>query len=165
MAGFPSYPGGNVLFDPHDANPNHRYKYITNYGDDNKPGTPTTEGMVIYTSSDGKRFTKHEQQMFPYLGDAQSLLLWDHNIGKYVTYLRGSDEPFFEHGGRKVVRGEADEALAPWPYKKNNTPFHGAEGHELPHFSNELPTVMRADESDPWETDLYGSQVFIYPVW
>jgi hypothetical protein len=56
---------GTVLFDPHDPDPQHRYKYLSEYTIDNEPDTPTTEGVVIYTSPDGIRFTKHDYPLFP----------------------------------------------------------------------------------------------------
>lgn len=161
IGGLPPHPGGTVLFDPRDPDPARRYKYLTAYNVDDKPDTLTAEGLVVYTSPDGIHFQKHDVQLAPFIHDSQAVLLWDPYIGKYTAYLRGSDEPLFPHGGRKVVRLETDDILKPWTYRLSEQPHYGGD-HELPYFSNELPTVLRADADDPIETDLYNNQVTIY---
>ena len=140
IGGLPPHPGGTVLFDPRDPDPARRYKYLTAYNVDDKPDTPTAEGLVVYTSPDGIHFQKHDVQLAPFIHDSQAVLLWDPYIGKYTAYLRGSDEPLFPHGGRKVVRLETDDILKPWTYRLSEQPHYGGD-HELPYFSNELPTV------------------------
>jgi hypothetical protein len=154
--------GGTVFYDMHEKNPERRYKYLTNYPIDDKPNTPTVEGIVMYTSPDGLHWRKHEVSLLPYIQDSQAVMFWDPNVNKYVAYLRGSDEPLFAGGGRKVVRAEADDPMQPWPFQHNPKPFVIAD-HELPYLSGELPTVLRTDKDDPPDTDLYTNQVFLYP--
>lgn len=159
MSGFPNYPGGTVMYDPHDPNPEMRYKYLTNYGADNKENTPSAEGVVMYTSPDGIHFTKQEIQLFPYQIDAQGVLAWDYNIEKYVGYFRGGKGPI---GGRAVVRAVTDKPLEPWPFTYNPNPHFEGDNREMPHFTIELPTVLSTDTKDPSDSDLYNSQVFVY---
>jgi len=150
--------GGSVYFDPRDPDPARRYKFLCNYPIDDRPDTPTTEGMVIYTSADGIHWTKHEFNVFPYIQDSQAVLLRDPAIDKYVVFFRGNDEQI----GRKVMRGETDDPMKPWPYMPNPNPLVMSD-HELPYMSTELPVVMSHDELDPPRTDIYGNQTFLYP--
>jgi len=148
---------GCVYYDTHDSDPNRRYKFFACQIADDKPGTPTTEGMVIYTSPDGIRFTKSEVQLLPFNADSQAVLFYDKYISKYVCFMRGATE----ETGRIVVRGETDDPMKPWPYKPSPNPnWHN---HEIPFVSTELPTVLKSDADDPEDTDVYGNQVFFYP--
>lgn len=150
---------GSVFYDSDEKNPEYRYKYMTSYPIDDKPNTPTTEGLVIYTSPDGIHWTKHEFQVYPYIQDSQAVMFKDPNIGKYVCYFRGNSEAI----GRHVMRGETDDPLKPWPYTRNPNPLYFSN-HELPYMDSvELPTVMARDNQDPPNADLYGNQVFLYP--
>ncbi len=148
---------GSAYYDEHDPDPARRYKYFTCYMSDRKEGTRTAEGIVLYTSSDGIHFTKHETQLLPLDADSQAVLFRDHYLNKYVCYLRGWRFPRI----RTVVRGETDDPMLPWPYTPAAKPFHN--GHELPLASTELPVVLQTDQDDPPETDLYAGQVVLYP--
>lgn len=152
---------GSACHDERDPDPRRRYKYFTCQIGDDKPDTSTAEGMVLYNSPDGLHFTKHEVTLLPFNMDSQAMMFWDPYAGKYVCFMRGSDGDIPNSRGRKVVRGETDDPMKPWPYERSPNPnWHN---HEIPYVSTELPTVLASDDSDPKETDLYGSQVFLYP--
>jgi hypothetical protein len=152
---------GSAYYDEHDPDPNRRYKYFTCQIGDDRPGTKTAEGMVVYNSPDGVHFTKLEVTLLPFNADSQAIMFWDHYHSKYVCYMRGNDGDIPNSRGRKVVRGETDDPFKPWPYQKIPNPY--MHGHEIPYVTTELPTVLASDKGDPIETDIYGSQVFLYP--
>lgn len=147
---------GSMYYDLHDPDPSRRYKYFTCQIADDKPGTKTTEGMVIHTSPDGIHFTKSEVQLLPFNSDSQAVMFWDPYISKYVCYFRGVSDR-----GRVVVRDETDDPMKPWPYKQIEHPYYN--DHEIPYVTSQLPNVLTSDDNDPPDSDLYGNQVFLYP--
>jgi len=152
---------GSAYYDEYDPDPGRRYKYFTCQIGDDKPGTATTEGMVMYTSPDGIHWVKNEVQLLPFNADSQAVFFWDPNHNKYVCYMRGNQGDVPKSRGRKVVRAETDDPLKPWPYAPSPNPFW--HDHEMPYVTTELPSVLSTDDRDPEETDVYGSQVFLYP--
>jgi hypothetical protein len=89
MSGFPSYPGGTVMYDPHDPNAQMRYKFMTNFGVDDKEGTPWTEGLVIqlrptaFTSPNRRfRFFHTWETLRPFFSN--TIVCCGCIIGKYI---------------------------------------------------------------------------------
>lgn len=146
--------GGSAFYDPHDPDPSKRYKFFC--APRGYP-RPLSLPAYLYTSADGLHWSEGTPVM-RFIIDSQPVLQFDHNIGKYVAYLRS------HLGGRHVVRAVTEAPSKPWPYKSNRNPTRADLIREEAIFpGQEYPVVMAADATDPPLTDIYNSQVFIYP--
>jgi hypothetical protein len=78
----------NVIKDEHDPDPKRRYKAMGEY---DGPRPNQGGGAVVAFSPDGLRWTPHPDIVMhhgPNLGDAPTMLGWDHLRRKYVCYPR-----------------------------------------------------------------------------
>src|SRR6185312_12686077 len=76
-------PGGRVIFDEHDTNPERRYKAV---------GGGTS--LRLSFSPDGMRWTPATKDpVFTKIGDSHTLLGWDPKRQKYVGYFRPRNPP------------------------------------------------------------------------
>jgi len=145
---------GYVFVDPHDS-PERRYKMLSGIG--------TTR---IRTSPDGIHWTLHTQVVWTPTWDTQKQAWWDPRIAKYVIQTRAqlakedalpfpfvspieSDPPVvapkLHRPLRALGRLEVDDIMEPWP-------------------TDQVRTVMTADEHDPPGSDIYHpGGVYQYP--
>ena len=145
---------GYVFIDPHGT-PEQRYKMLSGIG--------TTR---IRTSPDGIHWTLHPQIVWKPEWDTQKQAWWDPRIKKYVIQTRvhvGKDNklafsfvspidsdppvvaPKLHRPIRALGRLEVDDIMKPWP-------------------TDQVRTVMTADEHDPPGSDIYHpGGVYQYP--
>jgi len=136
---------GCVFIDPH-GKPEERYKMLSGIG--------TTR---IRTSPDGIHWTLHPQVVWKPTWDTQKQAWWDPRIEKYVIQTRvqvkkdnelpfpfvepiASDPPVVAPKLHRPIRAlgrlEVDDIMKPWP-------------------TDEVRTIMSADEHDPPGSDIY----------
>ena len=93
----------NVFKDPHDSDPNRRYKAM---GELEGPVANQTGGAAVAFSPDGLRWTQHPGNPVVKhgrnMGDAPTFLGWDPKIKKYVFYPRPG------HGLAPEIYGTGD---------------------------------------------------------
>ena len=132
-------------------------------------------GMFLFTSPDGIRFQRAEGLLLRYATDNHMSAFWDEQVGKYRIYHRGGDKsrPVMGWGGsRMVVLSETDNLFRPLPIDENAPDPHepgmerpGPDGkliRPLQGINRELPAVLRMDELDPPECDLYQAATVHY---
>ncbi|MDF2722860.1 MAG: hypothetical protein K0Q59_2535 [Paenibacillus sp.] len=153
---------GTVFLDPQAAD-SEKFKFLTH-------NPWPSYGLHLFSSADGIRWSMHDERLLSYLFDSQTVVFWDASIGKYVCYLRGWDSlaaPAPGGGGqsshrraRTVVRVEVErlEELRQLQRLEDLT-------SEKPvYFVDRLPAVLRCDELDPPNTDIYTNAVVKYPL-
>ena len=144
---------GGVFVDP-TAPPAARYKLVAILNRTASP--PDGNGLYVYQSADGLRWTLHPKRVFPFIPDTVNMAFYDARLKKYVAYLRVWDAL------RKVGRVETDDILAPWPFDRNAKPSREWKS-DTPPPSREIPTAFGYDERDPSPSDHYTSAVVQYP--
>lgn len=127
------------------------------------------QGLWCMVSPDGIHWKRgHEGYLTNRGTDNNMTVFWDETIGKYRVYLRGGDKSrsiMGWAGSRSVVYAETEDILEPLVMDEFAPDCHSF-GYERPGLDGkpvrpragiykELPTVMRMDESDPPEADLY----------
>ena len=145
---------GHVFIDPH-GRPEERYKIIYTNLD-----LPEPEKLRVGVSDDGVHWRLPTDDTAPYAPDSQQIAFWDGRIGKYVVYLRSFVNPagdlmtcpiseYTPEYGRAVSRVELDDIVRPWTDKDSLAPL--------------METVLRSDELDPPDFDIYTSAAYQYP--
>jgi hypothetical protein len=84
-------------------------------------------------------------------------------LGRYVLYLRKWDvSGQWQDRLRKVVRLTVDSLAAPANIKPSG---RGGDPQQssLPRIVDEIPTVLRADDGDPKNVDVYNISATLYP--
>jgi len=146
---------GNVYRDPRGA-PGAEYIYVTN---------AQKEGVVRHYSSDGLRWKRDRKPLLPFRPDTQNITFWDERLGRYVIYLRAWDIADDWNGRlRKVVRLELDDLTRPADVVASGKGANPTRADDLPRFTDEAPTVLAADASDPPNSDVYNISVLPYPL-
>lgn len=141
-----------VFWDPHaSAEKRFRLLYTRRWPD------PATAGVYVASSPDGIQWTESDQRVFPFAPDSQHAGFWDERLQRYVLYLRSWDPV------RSVARLETDNLEAPWPYDASIPPHHIWGEGKIPTPSRELPVVMKPDDKDPPNVQLYTSAAIQYP--
>jgi hypothetical protein len=118
---------------------------------------PATAGVYVASSPDGIRWTESEQRVFPFAPDSQHAGFWDERLQRYVVYLRAWDPR------RSVARLETDDLESLWPHDDTIPPHHIWGPEKIPTPSRELPVVLRPDENDPPNVQIYTSAAIRYP--
>ena len=147
-----------VFIDPTGPD-EHRFKLICHW---------PYAGTWLMTSPDGISFKRAEGHLLKFATDNHMTAFYDEVIGKYRLYLRGGEkirEITGWKGSRSVIYAETDDLFRPLPYDENAPDPHepgmerpGPDGkiiRPLQGVNRELPTVMRMDEMDPPEADMY----------
>ncbi|MFN0196952.1 MAG: hypothetical protein ACKVT0_09405 [Planctomycetaceae bacterium] len=97
----------NVVKDPHDPDPNRRYKAM---GESERPGQP--QGVCVAFSPDGLRWTESPGNPVVLKGanvtDAPTMLGWDSLKKKYVAYYRPG-APIYTRRMRTIGYSESDD--------------------------------------------------------
>ncbi len=146
---------GAVFRDPKAA-PGEEYVYVTH---------ATTEGTFRYTSPDGLRWKRDAKPLLPFRADTQNIAFWDERVGRYVLYLRGWDVGAdWLQRVRKVVRLELDTLVKPASVVPSGRGSNPENARDRPRIADEIPTVLRADASDPVGTDVYTISAQRYPL-
>lgn len=102
---------------------------------------PVRDGVVLYTSPDGRVWTQTSPILSPFTHDASNQVFFDVAKGKYVAYLRGFP------GRRTVVYYEPPEVFKPWPIRpseSNRGSFF--EQDRVFYVVDELPLAIDGDE-------------------
>ena len=144
---------GNVFRDP-KGKPAEQYVYVTHV---------TKQGIVRHYSPDGLHWQRDAQPLLRFRADTQNVTLYDPQQDRYVVYLRGWDvKGEWQDRIRKVVRLTVDNLSTPvviQPSGRGDAPHHPS----LPRIVDEIPTVFRADERDPSNSDVYNLSAVLYP--
>lgn len=161
-----SHPSETCVFVDPTGPDEHRFKLI---------GHDPYEGLFVLTSADGVRFRQAEGYLLNYSVDNHMSAFFDPQIGKYRLYLRGSDRyrPIMGWAGsRMVVYAETNDLFAPleiepdapdpYPPGKERPGADGRMIRPLAGINRELPCVMRCDDLDPAECDMYQPAVLHY---
>ena len=143
---------GMVFRDPKGKSAE-QYIYVTHV---------SKQGIFRYYSPDGLHWQRDPQPLLPFAADTQNVTLFDPQLGSYVLYLRGWDWGKDSQGRwRKVVRLRLDTLSSPAPIKPSGRPDDRPSSP--PHIVDEIPTVLRADEGDPKNCDVYNISALLYP--
>lgn len=146
---------GNVYRDPRGA-PGQEYIYVTNAG---------KEGVVRHYSADGLRWKRDAEPLLRFRPDTQNVTFWDERLGRYVLYLRAWDIAEDWNGRlRKVARLELDDLTRPADIVASGKGANPTRANYLPRLTDEAPTVLAADASDPPNTDVYNISALPYPL-
>lgn len=132
-------------------------------------------GMWVMTSADGVRFKRAPGEILRFHLDNHMSVFWDPEIRKYRIYCRGNDaeRPIPPaKGSRMVVYAETEDIFQPipveedrpdrWPPGMRRPGPGGSIIEPLPPINRELPAVLKCDEQDPPECDLYQSVTIHY---
>lgn len=142
----------SVFIDP-KAPAEQRYKLVANMRESQGVPGPEGDGIYIYTSPDGLRWTLHPVRLFHLAPDTNNMAFYDPRIDRYVIYVRVWN-PL-----RKIGRIETDDIMKPWPYDRD-----AVITTTRPRFpSTEIPTAFGYDEKDPVPSDHYTPAVIRYP--
>jgi hypothetical protein len=161
-----SRPAETCVFADPTGPDEHRFRLI---------GHDPYEGVFLLTSPDGVRFRRAEGYLLTYSVDNHMSVFYDPRIGRFRLYMRGSDRnrPILGwSGSRMVIYAETDDlfkpleidADAPDPYPPGME-RPGPDGtiiRPLAGINRELPAVMRCDEHDPPECDMYQAAAVHY---
>ena len=113
--------------------------------------------LYLCTSPDGIHWKRHTPCALPFFHDTQNVLLYDTRLQKYVAYVRWSGD------GRTIARVEMEDPMKlPWSFKDHPDAVRGP-GLSRQRIGDELQTVLKSDELDPPDTDLYTPGVHQYP--
>jgi len=135
--------GISVLYDPHDANPKHRWKAVYwdhgSGGWEMRDGRPYCkpgphDGFCVAFSSDGIHWIPYEgNPVIRRYCDTNQNVIYDERLGKYVAFSRFGF-------GRKLARSESEDFI---------------------HWT-EPQLVLQCDTADGPGTQIYGAGVDIY---
>ncbi|MBN2455623.1 MAG: hypothetical protein JXB29_03655 [Sedimentisphaerales bacterium] len=162
-----------VTIDP-KASADARYKAVTltRYS-----MTDSRSGVYLYQSPDGINWSR-PVYLLPLWPDGATQFFYDHDLKKYVAYMRSWNYPTWEnrpeakvhdeskwpHGFlRTVSRVEFDDCTKPWPFTPLKEPFHLWGKNKIATPSKEFPVVLEADLNDPPYSDIYGGYIHKYP--
>jgi hypothetical protein len=134
------------------------------------------QGLWVMVSPDGIHWKRGHEGLLLHRGtDNNMTVFWDETIGKYRVYLRGGDKSrsiMGWAGSRSVVYTETEDITEPLQIDEfaPDPHFYGYERpgpggkpvRPMPGIYKELPTVMRMDESDPPEADMYQAAAVHY---
>lgn len=135
--------GVSVIYEPHDPNPDRRYKAIfwehTVEPNDGRPQPPFSgdtraDGMWVAFSRDGLHWVNYEHN--PVIGsgsDSGQTVLFDPELKKYILFSR-------VNVGRRISRATSDDFI---------------------HWTN-AELVFAADEQDSPQAEIYGAGFCIY---
>jgi hypothetical protein len=149
---------GSVFIDP-NAPAAEKFKYFHyRYG----------IGLVMFTSADGIHWQDHGECLLRHTFDSQNVAFWDSRLRKYVCYLRGWES---------AKKNELTNDVPSYPVNRNVVRIEVDDFQELGRFQGEipvdkptaffldrLPAVLRCDEKDPVDTDIYTNAVVKYPL-
>jgi len=119
--------------------------------------SPEKGGVYLSSSADGIHWKQNETRLFPRVPDSQPSAFWDAERQSYAVYLRAWDPD------RAVARVETASLDSPWPYDESVEPFHAWGTQKVATIGRELPVVMRTDDRDPDNVQIYTSNCFRYP--
>ena len=114
-------------------------------------------GVFRYTSPDGLRWQRHDQPLVRFAPDTQNVAFWDEVRGKYRFYTRGKDpKAKHEHTShRKVILLETDSLVGRLGEDRKQEPGVSMK---------ELPVMLKTDEQDPRDVDIYTNSIQPYPL-
>tara|TARA_R110000868_G_scaffold100853_1_gene277408 strand:- start:48788 stop:50386 length:1599 start_codon:yes stop_codon:yes gene_type:complete len=118
---------------------------------------PARAGVYLSSSADGIHWQQSDIRLLPRVPDSQPSACWDPKTQEYAVYLRAWDPK------RSIGRVAVKDIEVPWPYDESVSPLHVWGKKKVATISRELPIVMRPDDSDPENVQLYTSNVFRYP--
>lgn len=118
---------------------------------------PAKAGVYLSHSSDGIHWTQSDVRLLPLVPDSQPAAYWDPVRNEYGVFLRAWDPK------RSIARVGVKDITAPWAYDQTIPPLHIWGTKKVATISRELPIVMRPDQLDPENVQLYTSNVFHYP--
>ena len=137
---------GVVYRDPRGAG-NEQYVYVsTGRG-----------GVYRFTSPDGLRWKRDARPLVRFQPDTQTVVFWDELRRKYRVYTRGKDPkgPHEHTLRRKVVLMETDRLAGQLESDAKRQP-----GVAM----SELPVMLKCDEKDPPDVDVYTNSIQPYPI-
>jgi hypothetical protein len=114
-------------------------------------------GVFRFTSPDGLRWKRHAEPLVRFQPDTQTVTFWDELRGKYRVYTRGKDPkgPHEDTLRRKVVLLETDSLAGRL----------GSDPKQQPGVRmGELPVMLKCDEKDPPDVDVYTNSIQPYPL-
>ncbi|MCA9007970.1 MAG: hypothetical protein KDA70_22055, partial [Planctomycetaceae bacterium] len=141
-----------VFLDPH-APAEKRFRLLHN----RHWPDPARAGVYLSSSADGIHWEQSDVRLFPRVPDSQPSGCWDPQTQEYAVYLRSWDPK------RSICRVAVKDFETPWPYDTKISPLHVWGKAKVATISRELPIVMRPDDRDPENVQLYTSNVFRYP--
>jgi hypothetical protein len=145
---------GVVFADP-NMPASQRYAYVTHiFG----------KGIFHFHSPDGLHWTRDAEALMKLGADTQNVTFWDHDLQKYVLYLRGWSLGPDKKRYRKVLRAEAASLTTPLDVGPSEKSAYIWGKDKPPIMDEEFPTVFAADEHDPPNTDVYNLSAQPYPL-
>ncbi len=114
-------------------------------------------GVFRFTSPEGLRWKRQAGPLVRFQPDTQTVPFWDERRGKYRVYTRGKDPkgPHEHTLRRKVVLLETDSLAGQL----------GSDAKRQPGVRmDELPVMLKCDEQDPSDTDVYTNSIQPYPL-
>jgi hypothetical protein len=114
-------------------------------------------GVFRFTSPDGLRWKRHDQPLVRFAPDTQNVAFWDELRGQYRFYTRGKDpKAEYEHTAhRKVILLETDSLVGRLGEDRKQEPGIKMEA---------LPVMLKTDEQDPRDVDVYTNSIQPYPL-
>jgi hypothetical protein len=120
-------------------------------------------GFYLFTSPDGRRWTRNEVAALPFDPDGSSEIFWDDQRGLYQTYMRALYPVANPEVTRSIVRAETTEVFKPFPFQPVSEPaWHGTRWPLAKNNSGELPLVDTGGQvyrfkgiKYPWAPDVY----------
>jgi hypothetical protein len=114
-------------------------------------------GLLRFTSPDGLRWTRHAEPLVRFQPDTQTVAFWDELRGKYRVYTRGKDPkgPHEHTLRRHVVLLEVDTLVGRLGSDAKREPGQGMR---------DLPVMLKCDERDPPDVDVYTNSMQPYPL-
>jgi hypothetical protein len=145
LVGLPSLEGA-VYRDPKGAG-DEQYVYLSTGGG----------GLLRFTSPDGLRWKRHDEPLVRFQPDTQTVAFWDEQPGRYRVYTRGKDPkgPHEHTLRRHVVLLETESLVGRL----------GGDAKREPGLAmRDLPVMLKCDERDPPDVDVYTNAIQPYPL-
>ncbi|MFC1453185.1 hypothetical protein ACFLSJ_07590 [Verrucomicrobiota bacterium] len=121
-------------------------------------GRKVAGALHLCHSPDGIHWKRVKEPIVPFWCDTRNQAFFDHRLNRYVAYVRGR-----EKGLRVVCRGESPELdSVPWPFEVKPGTGESHRGMYAGMNSAEWPVVLKPDEQDPPQTDIYTPNVEVY---
>jgi hypothetical protein len=147
---------GTVFLDP-NAPPESRFKYFHFIH---------PHGLFMYDSPDGIHWNTNQECLLRFKFDTQNVTFWDTRLRKYVCYLRGWESPptgdttedYLTSRARTVVRMEVNDFSELSQFNDETLT------DKTTFFLDRLPAVLKCDDADPQDTDVYTNAVVKYPL-